>query len=80
MQSILSELIPLVAKRYNVASENLNGETTMESLGIDSLGQIELMFDLEDHFHIRFGDHQELLKILQEVADLIDQCRNTDAS
>jgi acyl carrier protein len=80
MQPVLSDLIPLVANRYNIAAENLNGETTMESIGIDSLGQIELMFDLEDHFHIRFGDHQELLKTLQEVADLIDQCRKTDAS
>ena len=79
MQSTLNELLPLVAERYGVAVEQLNGETTLESLGIDSLGQIELMFDLEDHFNVRFGNHQDPLKTLMEVAELIDHCRATNA-
>ena len=40
-----------------------------------SLFQIELIFDLEDHFNVRFGNHQEPVKTLQEVADLIDRAR-----
>ena len=79
MQSTLNELFPLVAERYGVALDTLSGDTTMESLGIDSLGQIELMFDLEDHFNVRFGNHQDLLKTLAEVAELIDRCRATNA-
>lgn len=75
MSDMITELIPLVAERYGVEANALNGETTLKSLGIDSLAQIELMFDLEDHFDVRFGDHKEPLKNLQEVADLINQCR-----
>lgn len=80
MQSTLNDLLPLVAERYGVPLEELSGDTTMESLGIDSLGQIELMFDLEDHFNVRFGDHQDLLKTLMEVAELVDRCRATNAA
>ena len=75
MSSTLTDLIPLVAERFGLSSEGITGDTTMESLGIDSLGQIELIFDLEDHFDVRFGNHQEPVKTLQEVADLIDRAR-----
>lgn len=79
MTTTLEQLIPLVAERYNVPAIDISGTTTMEALGIDSLAQIELMFDLEDHFDVRFGNHQDPLKSIQEVADLIDQCRAQNA-
>ena len=79
MNSISDELTRLVAERYGISTEGLHGETTLESLGIDSLGQIELMFDLEDHFKVRFGNHQDPLKTLQEVIDLIELCKKENA-
>ncbi|WP_162784959.1 acyl carrier protein [Polynucleobacter necessarius] len=33
--------------------DDLSADTTLESLGIDSLGKIELIFDLEDHCRVR---------------------------
>jgi acyl carrier protein len=72
MSGTFEALRGLVAEQFHQDAQNLLPETTLTSLGIDSLGQIELMFDLEDHFDVRFGDHQEPLKDLQAVAELID--------
>ncbi len=79
MSQTFSALQELVAEHFQKEKAELRPETTLESLGIDSLGQIELMFDLEDHFELRFGDHQEPLATLQEVAALIDKVKTAAA-
>jgi acyl carrier protein len=80
MSETLNSLKALVAEQFGKEVSELTAETTLESLGIDSLVQIELMFDLEDRFDVRFGNHQEPLKSLQEVADLIDLVRTPKAA
>jgi acyl carrier protein len=77
MSQTFIALQKLVAERLQKEEAELRPDTTLESLGIDSLGQIELMFDLEDHFDVRFGNHQEPLGTLQDVAALIDQAKTT---
>jgi acyl carrier protein len=77
MSQTFTILQKLVAERLQKEEAELRPDTTLESLGIDSLGQIELMFDLEDHFDVRFGNHQEPLATLQEVAVLIDSVKTT---
>jgi len=73
MSAIFLKLQDVIAERLQVPATGLTPDTTLESLGIDSLAQIELMFDLEEHFNVRFNTDQDPLKTLGEVARLIEQ-------
>ncbi len=75
MSDTFEALRVLVAEQFHHDPMDLAPETTLESLGIDSLAQIELMFDLEDRFDVRFGDHKDPLKDLQAVVALIDAAK-----
>lgn len=75
MSDIFPTLQAVIAERMQLPATELTPETTLESLGIDSLAQIELMFDLEDHFQVRFNSDQEPLTTLAEVARLIEQAK-----
>lgn len=80
MSDTFETLRVLIAEQFQQDANNLTPETTLESLGIDSLAQIELMFDLEDRFDVRFGDHKEPLKDLQAVVALIDAAKLENAA
>ena len=43
----------VLAKKYSLAPETISPDSTLESLGLDSLDLIELLFDVEDEFGIR---------------------------
>jgi acyl carrier protein len=43
----------VLAKKYSLAPDAITPESTLESLGLDSLDLIELLFDVEDEFGIR---------------------------
>jgi acyl carrier protein len=43
----------ILEKKYSLAPDTITPESTLESLGLDSLDLIELLFDVEDEFHIR---------------------------
>jgi acyl carrier protein len=54
--STLQRLQDLLISGYNLSREQLPPEAPLNSLGIDSLGLIELMFLIEDHFGISLPD------------------------
>ncbi len=41
-------ILDALHKRYDIAVESVTPETTLESLEVDSLGLVELMFEVED--------------------------------
>jgi acyl carrier protein len=65
----------LIAKRLNRDINNLTPDTLLESLGIDSLGMAELLFDLEDHLNFRLNTPVNPIKTIKDVADLVDESR-----
>lgn len=75
MSSTIDALYQQIAERFDKKVEDLSAETTLESLGIDSLEKIELIFDLEDHFGVRIPNENTKVETLQDVANLIDTAR-----
>lgn len=63
----------IVARDYATAPESLTPDTTLADLAIDSLALIELIFTLEDRFHVVAGDAAVELATLSDVADYIDR-------
>jgi acyl carrier protein len=53
MTTIFERVQSIVAKKYSLDAGTITPESTLESLGLDSLDLIELLFDVEDEFQIR---------------------------
>jgi len=62
----------LLSERLEIPEENILPQTNLESLNVDSLTLIELIFDLEDEFHIKIGDERPSLVTMQDLTDYID--------
>jgi len=75
MSNTLDTLITLVSKKFDKKIEELGPDTTLECLGVDSLGKIELIFDLEDHFKVRTPNEDVKVNTLAEVAALLDTAK-----
>ena len=75
MSNTLNALIQLVSEKFDKRIDELGPDTTLESLGVDSLGKIELIFDLEDHFKVRIPNEDATVDTLAEVAALLDTAK-----
>ena len=62
----------LIARDHALAPETLTPETPLQSLAIDSLGLIELIFTLEERFDVLADKVPDDLPTLGSVADYID--------
>jgi acyl carrier protein len=73
-------LCEILRRDYPAAADRLRPEATLESLGIDSLGVAELLFNVEDVFAITLPPEPVQLATLGEVADFIDRLRVAQAA
>jgi acyl carrier protein len=76
MTDTIVELQRILREGFDIPSEALSRDTRLESLGIDSLRTIEILFQVEDAFDIRIPSVQEQpaqkLDTVGDVVDLID--------
>ena len=62
----------MLAEELEREESDIRPDTPLNALGVDSLAQVELMFDLEEKFDIRFGDERPPLNVVQDIADIFD--------
>lgn len=72
MTTTLDTLRAILIRDYKLAPEALTLDAPLESLGIDSLGVAELLFNIEDEFHIRLPPEPVQLPTLGDVVGFID--------
>ncbi|HVC00711.1 MAG TPA: phosphopantetheine-binding protein [Steroidobacteraceae bacterium] len=69
----IETLQDILVRDYQVARTGLTPDASLGALGIDSLGFLELMFKIEDRFHVKIpGDTPTDLHTLQDVVGYID--------
>ena len=74
----LKRIQKIVAKKFSRPEDRITPDATLESLGLDSLDAIEMLFEVEDEFKIRItqerNDDQIHLNLntVQDVLDLVD--------
>jgi len=67
----LARLKTLLARDFDIKPEALDASATLESLDIDSLRMIEILFCVEDEFKVTVSAEQsELRARLKTLADL----------
>ena len=72
MTPTFDRLCAILAKDYKLDASQLTLEAPLESLGIDSLGVADLLFNLEDEFGISLPSEPVQLLTLGDVAGFID--------
>jgi acyl carrier protein len=72
MESTLARLRQLLIKDYKLDPALLVPDAPLETLGIDSLGVAELMFNVEDEFSVTIPGDPVALKTVGDVVDYID--------
>lgn len=76
----LDELKQLLHDRFDVDVATLDPATPLVEYGLDSLSLAELMFTVEEHFHVDFPSTQQDVDTLKGLADLVDSLRLAQAA
>ena len=74
--SVLDRLKQLLERDFSIPPASLEGAATLESLDIDSLRLIEIVFAVEEEFKVAMpqdqGEIRDRVKTLGDLADLIE--------
>ena len=69
----LERLQKIIVKDFELKPEDLKANASLESLGLDSMSTIDLLFSIEDEFNIQVSREPVELKTIQDVVDYIDR-------
>lgn len=73
MTSTFERLSAILAKDYKLSPDRLTLDAPLEGLGIDSLGTVELLWNIEDAFGIKLPSDPVDLPTLGDVVRFIDE-------
>ena len=68
--TIQERVLKVIATSKRIPLESVKPDSTLESLGIDSLDRLNILFDLESEFEIEVDDDEA--KKVQNVEQLIE--------
>jgi acyl carrier protein len=72
MKTTYERLQAILAKDYQLAPERITPDAALEALGIDSLGLADMLFNVEDEFHIILPPDAVELPTIADVVAFID--------
>jgi len=67
----LDTIKDILQENLDIAPENVDEDSTFESLGVDSLDMVELVCEIENRFDIELGE-AEGLDTVGKLVDYID--------
>ena len=71
--STLQKLQDLLIRDYALPRETVAPDAALDSLGVDSLGMMELLFEIEKTFGIAIPNDQVELRTVGQVVAYIDR-------
>jgi len=64
-------ILDIIAQHAEELSrDQINLDSTLDDIGIDSLGMAEIIFDLEDHFDIEIPEESDIQQRLNQSANV----------
>jgi acyl carrier protein len=73
MNTTYERLCTILVQEHHVAADRLAPATLLEDLGIDSLGTVELLWNVEEAFAIKLPTQPPPLRSLDDVVRWIDE-------
>jgi acyl carrier protein len=73
MNATLEHVKALLAREYQLAPDRLTAGTSLDSLGIDSLAAVELLWRLEETLGIKLPSEPAMFDTLGDVAAFLDK-------
>ena len=70
------KLVSYAVKQLELTPEDITPESTFESLGIDSLDNVEMIMDLESDLGVELEIEDQKIATFQELADFIESKLN----
>ena len=61
----------ILQENLDIAPENVDEDSTFESLGVDSLDMVELICELEERLDVDFGE-PEGLETMSDLVEYVD--------
>ena len=65
---VMEKLVTLLAEHLDVDASTIDGDTTFESLGIDSLDTVEMVMDLEEQLDMELELDEKVTTVGELVA------------
>ena len=69
----LDSVQKLLADKFELKPEQLQPDSELDKLGLDSLSIIEFMFTVEDQFKIKMPDERFEIKTVNDIATIVDR-------
>lgn len=73
MTTTFEQLSAILVKEYKLTPDQLTLDAQLQDLGIDSLGIVELLWNIEDAFKIKLPSDPAGLTTLGDVVSYVDQ-------
>ena len=72
MPTVFERIQTILIEKFHVAPEKIRPDATLESLGLDSLDLIEVLFEVEEAFNIRVPQDGAAAVKAATLQDIID--------
>ncbi len=73
---IQNKVIEIIAHLLKISKTAITEESTLESLGADSLNRVEFVIELEDVFNIEINDEEtEKLDTVKNIVDYVQRLK-----
>ena len=69
----LQKMQRFLARRFAISEVEITSERTLQSLGIDSLAALELLFDIEEEFGIRLSHDDQEITTLGDLVVVVER-------
>ncbi len=63
----------LLGEQFDLPALQLQPESALDKIGLDSLAIIEFMFMVEDEFKLKMPDERVEIKTVQDIVEVIDR-------
>jgi acyl carrier protein len=72
-------ILEALHNRYDIAVDSVTPETTLESLQVDSLGLVELMFEVEDRLGVPAPQDFAAPVTIADLVKLVERMQDSHA-
>ena len=69
-EELTERVIKIIADTQHIAADKIQGQSTFQELGIDSLDGINILFAVENEFNINIPD--DAAQSIHSVADMVE--------